>query len=55
MNLSPSQTAKLVAGVVVGAIVLILAVSLLITWLTGDPTNHLEENQPTPSPAGAPP
>jgi hypothetical protein len=51
MGLTPVQTARRVGLVTVGAIVLILAVFLLITWLSGDPTNGLKERQPTPSPA----
>lgn len=53
MNLTPSQTAKLVGGVTVGVIILVLLVFLVITWVNGDPTNDLKEHQPSPSPASA--
>jgi hypothetical protein len=46
----PQCRPRRVGLVTVGAIVLILAVFLLITWLSGDPTNGLKERQPTPSP-----
>ncbi|MBB3044155.1 hypothetical protein KM427_16400 [Nocardioides sp. LMS-CY] len=53
MNLTPAQTAKLVGGVTVGAIILVLIVFLVITWINGDPTNDLKEHQPSPSPSSA--
>ena len=31
-----------------GAIVLVLAIYLVITWIVGDETNQLEERQPSP-------
>jgi hypothetical protein len=37
--------------VLITAIVVVLVIFLVITWLQGDDTNHLEERQPTPSPA----
>ncbi|MFC4786482.1 hypothetical protein ACT8ZV_18550 [Nocardioides sp. MAHUQ-72] len=40
-----------VGAVMIAAIVVVLVVFLLITWLQGDSTDHLEEHQPSPSPA----
>ena len=34
-----------------GMIVVVLAIFLVITWVLGDRTDHLEEHQPHPSPA----
>jgi amino acid transporter len=36
------------------AIVLVLAIYLVITWVVGDDTNQLEERQPSPNPESAP-
>lgn len=51
MDLTPAQKARRVGFVAVGAIILVLAIFLLITWLTGDTTNNLRDRQPSPSPA----
>jgi hypothetical protein len=51
--MTPSQTARWVGLVTLGAIIVVLAVFLAITWLRGDPTNDREENQPSPSPSTA--
>ena len=50
---TPSQTAKLVGIVMLGAIFATLAIFLVITWLNGDNTNNLKERQPSPSPANS--
>ena len=50
-ELTPGQTARRVGLAMLGVIVLVLAAFLLITLLTGDPSDHLEERQPSPSPA----
>jgi amino acid transporter len=39
---------------VLAAIVLVLAIYLVITWVVGDDTNQLEERQPSPHPESAP-
>ena len=36
-----------------GAIVLVLAIYFVITWIVGDDTNQLEERQPSPKPESA--
>ena len=40
-----------VGAVMITAIIVVLAIFLVITWIQGDSTNHLEEHQPSPSPA----
>jgi hypothetical protein len=50
-GMNPSQKARRVGFTMLGAIVAVLLVFLAITWLEGDPTNHLEEHQPSPSPS----
>lgn len=42
---------KSVGVVLMTAIVAVLVVFLVITWVVGDDTNNLEERQPEPSPA----
>jgi hypothetical protein len=49
MEFTPARKAGTVGLVVLGAIVLVLLILLAITWITGDPTNDLEERQPSPS------
>jgi hypothetical protein len=49
--MDPSQKARRVGFTMLGTIVVVLLVFLAITWLEGDPTNHLEEHQPSPSPS----
>jgi hypothetical protein len=49
MNQQTSGTALRIGFGVLGVIFLVLLVFLLITWIQGDPTNDLEERQPTPS------
>jgi len=40
-----------VGVVMMTAIVVVLVIFLVITWFEGDTTDHLEERQPSPSPA----
>ena len=40
-----------VGAVMIVAIIVVLAIFLVITWIQGDSTNHLQEHQPSPSPA----
>jgi len=42
-----------VGAVMITAIIVILAIFLVITWIQGDSTNHLGERQPSPSPSGS--
>ena len=48
---TPSQTAALVGAIMLAGIFATLAVFLAITWVLGDPTNDLQERQPTDAPA----
>lgn len=51
---TPGQTARLVGLVTVGGLLVALTVFLVITQVTGDPTDDLENRQPTPSPSATP-
>jgi hypothetical protein len=53
MDRTPAQTARLVGLTTVGGILLLLVVLFVIVRLQGDPTDHLEERQPSPSPSSA--
>lgn len=49
MDQQTSGTAWRVGFATIGVILVVLLVFLAITWIEGDPTNDLEERQPTPS------
>lgn len=52
MALSPQQNARTIGLVMLGAIVLVSVIFLVITWVQGDPTNHLGDNrQPSLTPS----
>jgi hypothetical protein len=47
----PEKESRSLAIVILGGIALVLAVFLVIALIVGDPTDHLEERQPEPSPS----
>jgi hypothetical protein len=53
MDLTPEREARLIGLTTLTGIIVFLAVILVITWVQGDPTNHLHERQPPPLPANA--
>ena len=50
---TPEQTAALLGLVMLAAIFATLLIFLVIAWVIGDPTNNLEERQPTDAPGGS--
>jgi predicted lysophospholipase L1 biosynthesis ABC-type transport system permease subunit len=50
----PVKEARSMALVVVGGIALVLVILLAIVLIIGDPTDHLQERQPEPSPSSIP-
>jgi hypothetical protein len=47
----PVKESRKLAFVVLGGIAVVLAIFLVIAVIVGDPTDHLGERQPEPSPA----
>jgi hypothetical protein len=49
----PVRTTRNVVLVAIGGILVVLVVMLVLVLWLGDTTDHLGENQPTPSPSGS--
>lgn len=52
-ELGPAERARRLGIVMLSVIALVLVIFLVITMMVGDPTDHLEERQPSPSPETA--